>query len=107
MTKKLDDFFWHDGNLVDISFTIDKKGKSSVQLTGLFYKDDQAPSRATYHIKCGGVSRFNCTLDTEELKKNMFAGNISSGYLKENRLWLYFTDGLLEIHAKKFRLTKS
>jgi hypothetical protein len=106
MTKALDNFFWHDGNLIDVTFTIDKKGQSGVLVTALFYKDEQAPSRDTYKIKCEGVSRFNCTLDSEELKKNMFAGNISNGYLKENTLWVYFTDGLLEIHAKKFRLTK-
>jgi hypothetical protein len=106
MTKALDDFFWHDGNLIDVSLFIDKRGKSVVQLTALFYKDEQAPSRDTYQIKCEGVSRFNCTLDCAELKNNMFAGNVSSGYLKENTLWVYFTDGLLEIHAKKIRLTK-
>ena len=107
MTKPFDNFFWHDGNLIDVSFVIDKKGKSFVEVTALFYKNEQAPSRDTYQIKCEGVSRFNCTLDSEELKSNMFAGNISNGYLKENVLWVYFTDGLLEIHAKKFRLTKS
>ena len=106
MTKALDNFFWHDGNLIDISFFIDKKGKSVVQLTALFYKNEQAPSRDKYQIKCEGVSRFNCTLDCAELKINMFAGNVSSGYLKENTLWVYFTDGLLEIHAKKIRLAK-
>ena len=106
MTKALDNFFWHDGNLIDVSFSIDKKGKSVVRLTALFYKDEQAPSRDTYQIKCEGVSRFNCTLDCAELKDNMSAGNVSSGYLKENTLWVYFTDGLLEIHAKKFRFAK-
>lgn len=106
MTKALHDFFWHDGNLIDISFLIDKQGKSVVQVTALFYKNEQAPSRDTYQIKCDGVSRFNCTLDTAELKNNMFAGNISSGYLKDNVLLVYFTDGLLEIHAKKIRLAK-
>lgn len=106
MTKALDNFFWHDGNLIDVSFAIDKKGKSGVLVTALFYRDEQAPSRDTYQIKCESVSRFNCTLDSEELKTNMFAGNISSGYLKENTLWVYFTDGVLEIHAKKFRLIK-
>ena len=106
MTKALDNLFWHDGNLVDVSFAIDKKGKSAVQVTALFYKNEQAPSRDTYQIKCEGVSRFNCTLDSAELKKNMFAGNISSGYLKDNALWIYFTDGLLEIYASKFRLIR-
>lgn len=68
MTKALDNFFWHDGNLIDVSFTINKKGASAVQITALFYKDGQAKGRETYQIKCDGVSRFNCTLDSEELK---------------------------------------
>lgn len=106
MTKALDNFFWHDGNLIDVSFAIDKEGKSGVQVTALFYRDEKATSRDTYQIRCKGISRFNCTLDFDELTRNMFAGNISGGYLKENTLWLYFTDGLLEIHAKQFRLTK-
>lgn len=106
MTKALDNLFWHDGNLVDLSFVIDKKGKSAVQVTALFYTNEQAPSRDAYRIKCEGVSRFNCTLDSVELKNNMFAGNICNGYLKENALWVYFTDGLLEIHAKKFHLVR-
>jgi hypothetical protein len=106
MTKILEKLFWHDGNLIDVSFTINKKGASSVQITALFYKDGQAKGRETYQIKCDGVSRVNCTLDSEELKNNMFAGNISNGYLKENTLWIYVTDGILEIHAKKFSLIK-
>lgn len=74
----------------------------------LFYKDEQALDKESYQIKCEGVSKFNCTLDAAaELKNNMFAGNISNAYLKENTQWVYFTDGLLEVHAKKFRLGKS
>jgi len=106
MAKAFDQLFWHDGNLLGVSFSIDSKGKSSVQMEALFYKDEQAPRRDKYQIKCEGVSRFSCTLDGEELKTNMFAGNISSGYLKEKTLWVYFTDGLLEVRATRFRLVK-
>lgn len=106
MSKKFDEFFWHDGNLVDITFAINEKGKSSVQINALFYKDEHDPERAMYLIKCESVARFNSTLDTVELQKNMFAGNIMNAYLKENTLWLYFTDGILEISAKKFSISK-
>ena len=106
MSKALHNLFWHDGNLLDISFSIDNKGKSALRMTALFYKDEQAPRRDMYVIKCEGVLRFNSTLDTAELKKNMFAGNISNGYLKDNGLWVYFTDGILEVHAKRFSLAK-
>ena len=77
------------------------------QLQALFYKDEQAPQRQPYQIRCEAVSRFQCTLDSDELKRNMFAGNISNGYLKGNTLWIYFTDGLLEVRALCFRLMKS
>ncbi len=107
MTHALDKLFWHGRNLADISFSIDPKGKSIVLLSALFYKDEKAPKRERYQIKCERVSRFNCTLDATELKNNLFAGNISHAYLKENTLWIYFTDGLLEIHSKKFRLNRS
>ena len=106
MSKALNTLFWHDGNLLDISFSIDNKGKSVLRMTALFYKDEHAPLRDRYEIKCEGVLRFNSTLDTTELKNNMFAGNISNGYLKDNSLWVYFTDGVLEVHAKRFRLAK-
>ena len=106
MPKSFDNFFWHDGNLTDVSFCVDSKGESTVQLQALFFKDEQAPHRDKYLIKCEAVTRFYCTLDGEELKSNMFAGNISNGYLKGNTLWVYFTDGLLEVRAQRFRLVK-
>jgi hypothetical protein len=106
MAKALNNLFWHDGNLVDISFNINEKGKAIVQISALFYKNEQAPSRDLYQITCEGIQRFSTTLDSPELKKNMFAGNISNGYLKDDVLWVYFTDGILQVHAKKFRLAK-
>lgn len=105
-SKPFDHFCWHDGVLVDISFKINQKGNSSVLITGYFYKDDQDPCRKAYQISCKKVSRFNSTLDAIELKDNRVAGNIANGYQKGNTLWLYFTDGILEIHAKKFYLVE-
>lgn len=106
MSKAFDNLFWHDGNLIDMKFFIDEKGKSSLQISARFYKDENAPTREVYQIKCSGVSRFNSTLDAIELKSNAFAGNISNGYLKEKVLWMYFTDGLIEVHATRFQLVK-
>jgi len=37
---------------------------------------------------------------------DMWAENIFNGYLKDNTLRVYFTDGMLEVHSKKFRLAK-
>ena len=106
MSASLNKLFWHDGNLVDASFNIDKKGKSSLRITALFYKNEKAKNREAYEIECIGVLRFCGLLDTTELKNNMFAGNISNGYLKGKVLWVYFTDGVLEIHARSFKFTK-
>ena len=106
MSKALNNLFWHDGNLSDISFTIDQKGKSLLVITASFYKDEQASKRDKYQVKCEGVLEFYSTIDAAELKNNMFAGNISNGYLKESALWVYFTDGMLKVCAKKFRLVK-
>ena len=106
MSKTLNKLFWHDGNLADLSFSINEKGKSFLQMTAFFYKDEHAPDRDKYQIRCEGVSRFNSSLDAVELKNNMWAGNISSAYLKDSTLWVYFTDGILEINANKFRLIR-
>lgn len=45
MSKALNNLFRHDGNLVDLSFTINKKGESVLRLTALFYKNEQASRR--------------------------------------------------------------
>ena len=105
MTKKaINNVFWHDGNLVDISYTIDSKGKSTIVITALFYKNEKSPAKDKYQIQCETVSRFSNTIDAVELKKNMFAGNIWNGHLRDDTLRLYFTEGLLEVQAKRFRL---
>jgi len=104
MRKSLSTLVWHDGNLLGISFAISAKGKSSVVVSALIYSHDQASQREEIKVECEDVSRFCSSIDTVELKNNAFAGNISNGYLKDKTLWLYFTDGFVEIHAKKFRL---
>lgn len=106
MSKALNKLFWHDGNLVDLSFSANGKAKSSLSITVLLYKDDQAPSRETYFVACNDVSKFCCTLDIAELRDNFGAGNISNAYLKNDILWVYFSDGLLEVSAKKYRVEK-
>jgi hypothetical protein len=106
MTKIINKLFWHDGNLVDVFFNIDKKGDSTVQIKALLYDDEQATVRNAFQIKCENVLYFNTTLNVAELKNNQFAGNISNGYLKDCELWIYLTDGMLQVRAKKFRLVK-
>lgn len=105
MTRKaIEDLYWHDGTLTEMSFTIDAQGRSTVKITPLLYRDERATSRDLYEITCEGVLRFNGALDAGELRDNMFAGHISNGYLKGNTLWIYFTDGVLEVHAQRFDL---
>jgi hypothetical protein len=104
MAKTIDKLLWHDGNVVSVSFLIDERGKATVHITALLHIDEKGGGRGSFRINCEGVSRFNTTLDVAELKDNVFAGNISNGYLKGNTLWIYVTDGLIEVHAKKFRV---
>ncbi len=106
MSKALANIFWHDGDLSGIAFDIDEKGKSTLRISARLYGNEQAPTRDLFEIICEGVMRFGSTLDAIELKNNKFAGNISNGYLKDRTLWLYFTDGILEVHARRFRLVK-
>jgi hypothetical protein len=106
MNKSLDNLYWHDGNLSEIKFGITENGKAELILSAGFYKTQNAPERTSYQIRCEGVSRFSATIDAIELKNNAFAGNIANGYVKENTLWVYFTDGLLEVSAKKIKLVK-
>jgi hypothetical protein len=104
MTKAIDKLLWHDGNVVSVSFLIDERGKATVHIAALLYVDESGGERGVYRITCEGVSRFNTTLDVAELKDNRRAGNISNGHLKGSTLWIYVTDGLIEVHAKKFRV---
>ena len=106
MTPTLDDLLWHDGNLISLALGLDKQGNATVTLEIDLYPDEQARSRQPWCIECQIVSRFHCTLDLAALKQNLGAGHIANGYLKDKTLWLYFSDGLLEISAKQFRLAE-
>ena len=106
MTPTLDDLLWHDGNLIALALGLDKQGNATVTLEIDLYPDEQARSRHSWLIECQSVSRFHSTLDLAALKQNLGAGHIANGYLKDKTLWLYFSDGLLEISAKQFRLAE-
>ena len=101
---KLGGSFWHDGKLIDINFSFNTKGQSSVSVIADFYPDSQTAQRITYIIECKDVQHFSCSIDANELKEHRNAGNISDGYLKNNVLWIYLIDGLLEIQARKFTI---
>ena len=100
--QPLEALHWHDGNLVEVSFSVDAQGLSTAVLKALLYADGQAAQRQAHTIRCDGVSRFQCSVDADELRKNLFAGHIAQGYLKDSALWIYFTDGLLEVRAHRF-----
>ena len=104
MTPTLDDLLWHDGNLIALALGLDKQGNATATLEIALYPDEQARSHQPWLIECQSVSRFHCTLELAALKQNLGAGHIANGYLKDKTLWLYFSDGLLEISTKKFRL---
>jgi hypothetical protein len=82
------------------------KGVATVELYAYLYVDEQGPTRGSCRIRCEAVSEFNCTLDVEELRANMAVGNVSNGYLKGGTLWMYFCNGILEVRAKRFRVSE-
>ena len=106
MAKAIDKINWHDGNLVGISTDISAKGKCTVKVMANVYPSEQSPERIPLKIQCTAVSRVTSSIDVTELKNNQWAGNISHGYLKDKVLWIYFTDGFIEVRAEKFTLSK-
>ena len=106
MSKALHDLCWHDGNLVGIRLDTGTQGAAVAHISVLLYAGALTAIRHAYQIECQHVLRFESTLDVAELRNNAFAGNISNGYLKGNTLWVYLADGVLQVEAKKFRVTK-
>lgn len=102
----LNDLYWHDGNINSLSYEIGGAGSAAVILSVSLYTNDQSQEREPLEITCLGVGDVGLKLSTEELKQNMFAGNISNAYLKRKTLWIYFTDGIFEVTAKKFEVKK-
>ncbi len=105
MNNSLDNFIWHDGNISSLNYSI-HKNETSLEINAEFYSTDESRERDKYTIKCSGVTRFNNVIDFEEIIDNLSAGSVSNGYLKENTLWLYLTDGVIEIHAKNINVSK-
>ena len=99
---KIDNLLWHDGILLDISYSMDTKGKAEIILIADLYKDYNSPRELKVKITCKKIKTCDLNLDIDELKDNIFAGNIANGYLKNNCLWIYLSDGLIKIVADKF-----
>ena len=106
MKMDIEKIIWHDGNLVSTNYAVGPKGKSSLNIIVELYKDQNASQRNKYLITCENVERFLQSLNAQELKQNSVAGNISNGYVKGKTLWLYFCDGILEIIADSYKISK-
>ena len=96
---------WHDGNIKSLNYSINKNGVT-LEIKAEFYSTDKSPRRDDFTIKCEGVTRFNNVIDFVEIIDNFSAGSVSDGYLKENTIWLYLTDGIIEINAKNINVSK-
>ena len=105
MDYSLDSFMWHDGNIFSLNYSINKTG-ASLKIEAEFYSTDKSEKRDKYTIECEGVTRLNNVVNFIEVIDNFSAGSVSNGYLKENTLWLYLTDGLIEINAKNINVSK-
>jgi len=99
---KIDNLLWHDGNLLDISYSMNTKGKAEITLIVDLYKNYDSPREQKVKITCKKIKTCDLNLDIYELKDNQSAGNIANGYLKNNCLWIYLSDGLVKIVADEF-----
>lgn len=105
MKNSLDDFIWHDGNILSLSYSV-SKDSASIKIEAEFYSTPTAKNRDRYTIDCDGVTRFNSLVDFVEVLDNFSAGSIANGYFKQGTLRLYLIDGVVEISANSFELTK-
>ena len=105
MDYSLDNFIWHDGNINSLNFTVSKSG-ASIEIEAEFYSTPDSTQRDKYTINCGDVFRLNNVINFLEIIDNFSAGSVSNGYLKENTLWLYLIDGVIEIHANEIKVSK-
>ena len=103
---KINNLFWHDGNLVDINSTFNKKGNATTVLVVALYKDNQSKKRSFYKIECQKSDKVIVSLDARELKDNRKAGNIDNSYLNKNTLYVYLFGGIIKITAKKFNVSR-
>ena len=103
---KISNLTWHDGNLVDINSTFNKKGNATTTLIVALCKNNQSKKRNFYKIECQKSKKVIVSLDPKELKDNLTAGNINNGYLKKNTLYVYLFGGMIKITAKKFNVLR-
>lgn len=105
MKNSFDDFFWHDGNILSLSYSV-SKDSASIKIEAEFYSTPTAKNRDRYTIDCDGVTRFNNLVDFVEVLDNFSAGSIANGNLKHGTLWLYLIDGVIEINAQDISILK-
>ena len=103
---KIDDLFWHDGIINSYSCDMDEHGNSDFIIRAHLYKNADSTQRQAITITCPNIEACQVSLNIKELKDNLFAGNISNGYLKGNKLWVYFTDGIFEITGEHFEVNE-
>lgn len=102
MNLSFDDLIWHDGHLMGLSTFMDKRAVATVRIQAMIYPRADASRRRLLEVTCQAVSRSASTLDMLELQRTHWAGNIVSGALKDGALWLYVTDGFIEVRAARF-----
>ncbi len=102
--SRFDELIWQNGHLVGLSTRLDKRSVATVQILAMIYPTADASQRRLVEISCQDVSRVSSTLDVIELRRNHWAGHISQGHLKDDALWLYVTDGFIEVRAQAFAI---
>ena len=103
---QIDDLHWHDGMVRSVTYELGESGSAVLILSVNLFNNENSQERKQIKIRCFGAGRVNLGLSTKQLKQNLFAGNISNAYLKKDTLWVYFTDGMLEVSAQRFEAEK-
>ncbi len=106
--SELDSFYWHDGQLDDIAFSLEAE-RASIDLKLKVYANHGAAKRNVFKIRFNNVVSWQNSCDTSELFENRFAGEIIDGYFrfckKERKkgiltFRMHMCDGFIEINSK-------
>jgi hypothetical protein len=104
----IDELSWHDGVLLEWSFTPGRNVRGSIELRFALYPEQiKSPTRNAVVVRCEGVRRFFVSCDVAELREYASAGHVVDGYRKGRVLRVSLTGGLIEVDATSFKVAQS
>lgn len=106
----LDAIEFHDVIIYDMVIKI--RRESYIKFIFELYIGNSA-TRERWEIKFYGVDNLTINIDVMELFDNATAGNISHGYVKQNKInggykfFIYFTDGMINFNFKEVSIVNN